>query len=96
MTLPVDWLPQAEANRFDQLDYIAEENPLAAADLDGEIEKHTVLLGDNPEMGRQGRVLGTRELVIVGTPFVLVYRLKDQRLQVLRLLHHAQAWPRKA
>lgn len=93
MIWPIEWLPKAESNRFNQLDYIAEVNPLPAADMDDEIEKQLSLLTDNPEMGRPGRMRGTRELVLVSTPFVLVYRLKGHRIQVMRFLHHAQAWP---
>ncbi len=90
----IDWLPAALRNRFDQLDYIAEDNPLAAADQDDEIERQVNMLQDHPKMGRPGRVKGTRELVISGTPFVLVYRLKgQQRIEVLRLLHGSQLWP---
>ena len=80
----IDWLPEAIRNRFDQLDYIADDNPLAAADQDDEIERQVNLLQDHPKMGRPGRVKGTRELVISSTPFVLVYRLKGtQRIEVL-------------
>lgn len=90
----IDWLPAALRNRFDQLDYIAEDNPLAAADQDDEIERQVNMLQDHPKMGRPGRVKGTRELVISGTAFVLVYRLKgQQRIEVLRLLHGSQLWP---
>ena len=75
-------------------DYIAEDNPLAAADQDDEIERQVNMLHDHPKMGRPGRVKGTRELVISSTPFVLVYRLKgSQRIEVLRLLHGSQLWP---
>ena len=92
----IDWLPEAIRNRFDQLDYIADDNPLAAADQDDEIERQVNMLQDHPKMGRPGRVKGTRELVISSTPFVLVYRLKGtQRVEVLRLLHGSQLWPRK-
>lgn len=90
----IDWLPEAIRNRFDQLDYIAEDNPLAAADQDDEIERQVNMLHDHPKMGRPGRVKGTRELVISSTPFVLVYRLKgSQRIEVLRVLHGSQLWP---
>ena len=90
----IDWLPQAVRNRFDQLDYIAESNPLAAADQDEEIERQVNMLCDHPKLGRPGRVKGTRELVISSTPFVLVYRLRgSQRVEVLRLLHGSQLWP---
>lgn len=92
----IDWLPEANRNRIAQLDYIAEDNPLAAADQDDEIERQVNMLYEQPKMGRPGRVKGTRELVISSTPFVLVYRLKGiQRIEVLRLLHGSQLWPPK-
>ena len=50
----IDWLPEAIRNRFDQLDYIAEDNPLAAADQDDEIERQVNMLHDHPKMGRPG------------------------------------------
>ena len=37
--LIIDWLPEANRNRIEQLDYIAEDSPLAAADQDDEIER---------------------------------------------------------
>ncbi len=36
---------------------------------------------------------GTRELVVAGLPYLVVYRLSDQVVEVLRVLHHAQEWP---
>jgi len=50
-------------------------------------------LAQHPKMGRPGRVKGTRELVISGTPFVVIYRLKARRVDIIRLLHSAQQWP---
>ena len=50
---------------------------------------------EHSSAGRSGRVKGTRELVITGTPFVIIYRLKMQlsQVQVLRVLHYARQWP---
>jgi toxin ParE1/3/4 len=45
-------------------------------------------------MGRSGRVADTRELVISRTPFIVVYRVTPTRIEILRVLHGAQAWPR--
>lgn len=90
----IDWLPEAHRNRFEQLDYIAEDNPLAAIGQDEEIERQVAMLIEHPKMGRLGRVLGTRELVISSTPFVVVYRLDGaNRIEILRLLHSSQQWP---
>ena len=93
----IDWLPEAHRNRFDLLDHSAQDNPLAAADQDDEIERQIDMLLEHPKMGRAGRVKGTRELVISSTPFIAVYRLEgDRRIEVLRLLHGSQQWPPKS
>lgn len=44
-------------------------------------------------MGRPGRVGGTREWVIQGTPYIMAYRVREDRLEVLRVLHTAMEWP---
>lgn len=51
------------------------------------------MLIDRPEMGRAGRKPGTRELVISRTPFIVIYRLHGERIELLRLLHGVQRWP---
>ncbi|TAI66617.1 hypothetical protein CWO89_07380 [Bradyrhizobium sp. Leo170] len=52
-----------------------------------------MLLSDNPEMERPGRVPGTRELVIPMTPYIVPYRVAGQTVQVLRVFHGAWRWP---
>ena len=91
--LKIEWLPLASANRFEQLDYIAQDNPLAAIDQDERIERQIDMLLQHPQMGRPGRKKGTRELVISRTPFIVVYRAKGPRIEIIRLLHGAQQWP---
>ena len=89
----IEWLPLASTNRFEQLDYIAQDNPLAAISQDEQIEHQVDMLMQYPQMGRPGRKKGTRELVISRTPFVVVYRVKGTRIEVIRLLHSSQQWP---
>ena len=91
----VFWLKTATRTRFEQLDYIAADNPAAAARLDQEIELQTDMLAKYPLMGREGRVKGTRELVINRSRFIAVYRVKKKRIEILRILHGAQLWPGK-
>jgi len=50
------------------------------------------LLSENADIGRPGRVPGTRELVIAKTPFIVPYRLQGETLQILRVLHGARRW----
>ena len=51
------------------------------------------LLADFPHRGRYGRKPDTSELVIHGLPFLAVYRLSQDTVEILRILHGAQRWP---
>lgn len=46
-----------------------------------------------PNRGRPGRVEGTRELVIVPLPYIVVYQVFPERVLVLNVVHGAQRWP---
>ena len=50
-------------------------------------------LRDFPASGRVGRIAGTRELVISGTPYVAAYAISETAVRILRVLHGAQEWP---
>ena len=91
--MKLNWTPLAANERYDQLDYIAQDNPLAAISQDKEIDGQTSQLPANPEMGRKGRVKGTFELVINRTPFIAIYRIQKPRIEIIRFLHGAQKWP---
>jgi toxin ParE1/3/4 len=89
----VEWLPEAARNRDTQLAYIAERNPWAAIDMGDAIDAAAARLVDHPYIGRPGRVKDTRELVVSGTPFIIVYRVETQAIVIVRFLHGAQKWP---
>lgn len=46
-----------------------------------------------PNAGRNGRVEGTRELVVAGTPFIVYYRIREGRVEILSVLHGSRKWP---
>ena len=73
--------------------YIAQDNPQAAARMAERVQEAVEYLRDHPNLGRQGRLTGTRELVVSGTPFIAAYWVRKGTVQVLRILHHAQRWP---
>lgn len=87
------WTEPARQDLREIFTYIAEENPHAARRLLDEIKERAVLLQDNPQIGRAGRVDGTRELVVAGTQYILPYRLKEQQIQILAVFHCARLWP---
>ncbi len=93
--MKLEWHPLARTDLTELVTYIASEDPNAACRVHDEIRKHIGILATQPEMGRPGRVPGTRELVIAGTPYVAAYRFAGDLVTVLRILHGARLWPRK-
>lgn len=89
----VRWLASALHNLEDIGAYIAHEDPAAALRMVDRVEICTDGSENNPERGREGRVDGTRDLVIPGTPYLVVYRLGAGTVDLLRVLHGAQQWP---
>lgn len=73
--------------------FIAADNPLAARRVIDKVKDRADLLAENPQLGRAGRIPGTRELILGDLPFVIVYRVTRDELQILRLLHTSQEFP---
>jgi toxin ParE1/3/4 len=89
----IEWLPEAARNLTAQLEWIAERDPGAAIGVGDAVHAAVERLADHPSIGRPGRVPATRELIVVGTPYVVVYRVEQAVVLVLRILHGAQRWP---
>jgi toxin ParE1/3/4 len=89
----LDWTPIATQDLRAAYDYVAEDSVTAAEALLDRIFAVVERLEQYPRMGRGGRVDGTRELVIAGTPFVVVYRVGPKRVDVIAVLHAARRWP---
>jgi plasmid stabilization system protein ParE len=77
-------------------DYWSHEHSAAAADkMRDRIFSAVELMQRYPEMGRTGRVSGTRELVLKPLPFLLAYRVHSAHIDIIALLHGARKWPGK-
>lgn len=87
------WTRLALADLDSAYSHVAEENPSAAVRTIERIKKALAAVRRHPEIGRPGRVEGTRELVIPGTPFIVAYRLQAKRIEVLSVIHGARRWP---
>ena len=94
--MQLQWTEPA-AQDLDKIEaYISKENsPTVAIDIVlGVIETVEMVLPAHPRAGRLGRVTGTRELVVEGVRFIVIYRqIGSDQLQVIRVLHDAQQWP---
>ena len=73
--------------------HIAEHNPHAATSVIERIRLAAELLRDFPRLGREGREPGTREWVVRGLPYIIVYEIDvsdTDELLVLAVFHGAK------
>ena len=89
----LEWSAFALADRNAIFDYIERDSPSAAIAVDDRIRTQIAGQAQFPRSGRPGRVAGTRELVIQHTPYIAAYRIEDDTVRILRILHGAQRWP---
>lgn len=88
------WTRLAERDLDDIAQYIGQDSPSAAARVVLELIDHVEAnLSRRPAIGRPGRVLGTRELVIRGLPYIIPYRVRETDIEIMRVLHTSRRWP---
>lgn len=81
----VVWTPEAQQDRADVWDYIAADNPRAAARMDELFSDAAALLAQHPHRGKPGRIPGTREL-IPHESYRLVYQIDGETVWILTLV----------
>jgi toxin ParE1/3/4 len=89
----IEWSPEAAADFTGIVAYIHEQNPSAAMRVALILFESTASLQSFPNRARPGRVDGTRELVLTPLPFIVIYRVKKDVVEIARVLHGAQRWP---
>jgi toxin ParE1/3/4 len=75
--------------------YLGEHDPGAAVRTLEAIAESVGRLASRPFRGRVGRIARTRELVIVRTPYIAVYRIRGDGLEILAVIHGARRWPKR-
>jgi toxin ParE1/3/4 len=90
----ISWTQKAIVNLDSAVEYIATDSPAAASRVAQKIWNSMQLLADQPSLGRPGRVAGTRELVISGLPYIVVYAEQDGMVVILRVIHTSLKWPK--
>ena len=91
--LRVRWTEPAARALEGILDYIAKDNPAAALHVARRVGAAVEQLAEHPKIGREGRVRGTRELVIYDIPYVVPYRIKNEEVHILSVYHASRKWP---
>ena len=88
----VFWASAAEQDRTDIIDYISQDNPLAAIRMDALFAEAAGRLAEHPHLGKTGLISGTREL-IPHESYRLVYEVQNNTVWILALVHTARMWP---
>lgn len=89
----IRWLDDAVSDLQSLRCYIAQDNAVAASKVVKKILNALEMLVDHPEIGRKGRVINTRELIVSGTPYVVPYSVRNNAIEILRVFHSAMQWP---
>ena len=74
--------------------WISRDNPEAARQVARAIYDSCGQLKDFPNMGRPStRMNGRRELTFSPLPYIAVYQVKENAVEISRIFHGAQDWP---
>ena len=87
------WTTPAANDLYNIAQRVQEGSPSAATTVATALYDGCDSLRKFPHLGRKGRIEGTRELVFSGLPYIVVYRIRDQVVEVARIYHGAQDWP---
>lgn len=89
--MEVRWTALAAQDLKNIASYIRQHNPNAARRIAKALYEAAMSLDTFPNRGRPGRIAGTRELAYA--PYVIVYRVRPEAVEILRIYHSAQNWP---
>jgi toxin ParE1/3/4 len=95
--VPVEivWSPLARARLQEIRAYVAKDEPVAAERLAIRIVTVVEALRNHPYLGHTGTESGIRELVIGGTPYVVLYRVRGKKVTIQTIWHAAQRGNRR-
>lgn len=89
------WSPRAIRHLIAIREFIQADSEQSAALMAERIVHAIELVATQPQMGRPGRLTGTRELVISGTPYIVPYRIRHERLELLAVFDGRRQWPQR-
>lgn len=92
--MAVKWTKTALANLVAIVEYVEKDNAERAKSYALEIQTKTSSLAEFPGMGRPGRVIGTRELV-VHPDYIIPYRMRGDAVEILRVQYAGRRWPKR-
>ena len=91
--MQVRWTAAAALDLEDIALYIESDSESAARAVAKALFDAANSLDLLPSRGRVGRIPGTRELVVPGLPYIVLYEIADTAIQIPHIFHGARNWP---
>lgn len=91
--MKIVWTARARRNLRDAARYVMQFNPTAALAIVQTIRAAPAQLTQFPASGRPGQIEGTRELLVGSTDYILPYRMQDDVIEILAVVHTSRRWP---
>ena len=95
MPVPIKWLRVARQNLDDEATSIAQDDAAAASRVVARVLEAVAQLAHQTGLGRPGRVPGTRELVVLKTPYLVPYIVDGDQVIILRVFHTSRRLPKR-
>jgi len=91
--MKIVWSAASVRHLHQAVDYSQGESSSAAVPIRRRILETVKRVGQMPNSGRIGRIEGTREAVVLRSPYIVLYRISEQTVEILGIWHGAQLWP---
>src|SRR5579859_4091749 len=91
--MKVIWSATAVRHLREAIEFIQSESTRGSATVRRRVVKTALRLGQMPYSGRTGRIDGTREAVVPGVPFIVVYEVSANAVEIVGIWHTARLWP---
>lgn len=91
--MKIRWTDNAAADLKSAHEYLSGNSPASADVIIDRILATIDRLESFPQMGRQGRIVETREFTVPDTRFIVLYRIRHNAIEILGVLHGARKWP---
>ncbi len=93
--MALSWALQAVADLEDILDHYTAISPDLAYEVIDHIFDSPRMLVDFPHLGRPAGAFDLRKWAVRHTPFILLYRVSEARVEIARIVHSASDWQRE-
>lgn len=87
MVIKIVWTKRALLHLKAELEYYGKIDHSLAKELTIEVNNSVKKIADMPGIGRPGKKISIREFILNKYPYVIVYRVRDDILEILAFIH---------